>query len=101
MKNIDVVSLKKLMASGEIFQLVDVREYWENESFNIGGINIPLGNLMQHTAEISQNLKVVFYCQRGIRSALALQRLETLPNYANFYNLVGGMYAWKAAEKNI
>ena len=98
MKNIDVISLKKLLTSGEEIQLVDVREYWENEIFNIGGINIPLGNLMQQTDEISRETKVIFYCEKGIRSVIALQRLETLPNYANFYNLSGGMYAWKAAE---
>ena len=36
MQNIDAATLKKLIDSGEKIQLVDVREIWENEIFNIG-----------------------------------------------------------------
>lgn len=95
MKNIDVTTLKKLIASGEKFQLIDVREDWEHEIFNIGGLNIPLGNLMQQTNEINNKIKVIFYCEKGIRSTIALQRLEGLFKKADFYNLTGGMKAWR------
>ena len=95
MKNIDVPSLKKLMASGEEIQLVDVREVWEHDIFNIGGLNIPLGDLNKHTEKLKKDIPVIFYCEKGIRSVIALQRLETLPAPTSFYNLIGGMQAWR------
>ncbi len=97
MQNIDAAALKKLIESGEEIQLIDVREVWEHEAFNIGGLNIPLGELLKQTSLLSQEMPVIFYCEKGIRSVIALQRLETLPNYSNFLNLTGGMQAWRNA----
>ena len=97
MNNIDATALKKLMASIQEIQLVDVREVWEHEVFNIGGLNIPLGDLIKETNKLNKNIPVIFYCEKGIRSVIALQRLETLPNAVNFYNLTGGMQAWRNA----
>ena len=98
MNNIDAPALKKLMASGEKFLLVDVREVWEHEVFNIGGLNIPIGDLIKETDKLKKNIPVIFYCEKGIRSVIALQRLEALPNAINFYNLTGGMQAWRYAQ---
>ena len=98
MNNIDATALKKLLASGEEIQLVDVREDWEHEVFNIGGLNIPLGNLIKETDKLEKDISVIFYCEKGIRSVIALQRLATLPNAINFYNLTGGMQAWRNAQ---
>jgi len=37
----------------------------------------------------------VLYCEKGIRSSIAIQRLEA-SGFNNLYNLAGGMKAWKA-----
>jgi rhodanese-related sulfurtransferase len=76
------------------FTLIDVRETWEHEAFSIGGTNIPMGELMERKNEIPNNETVVVYCEKGIRSVIAIQRLESM-GYTNLYNLAGGMYAWR------
>lgn len=81
-------------ASAKIVLLLDVREEWEHTTYNIGGVNIPLGELMARKDEVARDETLVVYCEKGIRSAIAIQRLETL-GYTNLLNLEGGMAAWK------
>lgn len=94
MQEISIAGLKRWIGHGDGFMLVDVREDWEHTAFNIGGLQIPLGELMQRRAEIPQDYPVVMYCEKGIRSQLAVQRLEAI-GYNRLYNLKGGMTAWK------
>lgn len=51
--------------------LVDVREDWEFEEKNIGGINIPLYELPHRISEIEGNHPIIFLCQSGLRSKQA------------------------------
>lgn len=95
MQQISVSELKKKLADGEDIQLVDVREPWEHELFNIGGLLIPLGSIMEYMDKISNNKPIVFYCRKGIRSQIAIQRLEQKMQTENFINLQGGMDAWE------
>ena len=50
------------------------------------------------TNKLAKDIPVIFYCEKGIRSVIALQRLEALPIQLNFYNLTGGMQAWRNAQ---
>lgn len=74
--------------------LIDVREDFERELYNIGGLHIPLGELNSRADEIQKNRILVIYCARGIRSAIAIQRLESR-GFTKLINLTGGMYNWK------
>ncbi len=94
MKNITPTDFKELLKKDDHFLLVDVREAWEHAAYNIGGILIPLGELINRKQEIPRDLPVLLYCEKGIRSMIAIQRLEML-GYTNLYNLAGGMKAWK------
>jgi adenylyltransferase/sulfurtransferase len=76
---------------GKDFILVDVREPNEHHEFNIGGILVPLSELSKHTKVFEQDLPVVFYCQRGIRSQIAIQRLMGRFPHGKFYNLTNGI----------
>lgn len=58
----------------EVF-LIDVREGYEHEEGNIGGINLPLYELRESIAAIPKNQNVVCYCQTGQRSKMAVQLL--------------------------
>ena len=87
--------LKEWIDSKKNFLLVDVREDWEHEAYNIGGLHIPMGDLLSRLPEIPKEGDVVLYCEKGIRSTIAIQRMETL-GYHNLYNLSGGMKAWRA-----
>jgi molybdopterin/thiamine biosynthesis adenylyltransferase/rhodanese-related sulfurtransferase len=97
-KEIDVSALKKWMAEGEDFQLIDVREPYEYEMANMGGELIPLGEVLQHADRIDRNKKVVIHCRVGGRSAEAIEQLERQFGFTNLYNLKGGIEAWEHVE---
>ncbi len=96
MNQLSPSELKAWIAEGKDFLLVDVREGWERELFNIGGVHIPMGELMAHVNELPRDKEVVLYCEKGIRTVIAIQRLETA-GFQNLINLSGGMKAWKDA----
>lgn len=58
----------------EVF-LIDVREGYEHEDGNIGGVNLPLYELTASLTAIPKNKKVVCYCQTGQRSKMAVRLL--------------------------
>lgn len=93
MQNISLNDIDQWQAEQVDFQLIDVREPIENEQFNIGGVLIPLSEIIQQKKQIRTDKKVVFYCKRGIRSQLAIQRLQRHFPDADFYNLQGGIYS--------
>ncbi len=93
MKEISYQELNSWKEEGRVFVLLDVREPWEHEQFNIGGQLIPLGEIISRKDEIMENKSpVIVYCKRGIRSMIAIQRLTPhMPN-VEFYNLSEGVY---------
>jgi len=94
MKQLALHELKTWIADGRDFLLLDVRESWERDVYNIGGLHIPMGELMSRLPEVPRERDVVIYCERGIRSVIAMQRLEAL-GFRRVYNLSGGMKAWQ------
>jgi rhodanese-related sulfurtransferase len=95
MQSITVAALKQKINNKEDIQLIDVRETFEHEEFNIGGELIPLGEIIQQADKISATKEVIFYCRKGIRSQFAIQRLLEKFPYTNLINLIGGTEAWK------
>jgi rhodanese-related sulfurtransferase len=93
MKEISVQELKEKLDNGDDFQLVDVREDFEYEMSNLGGILIPLGGILIETDKIDKNKQVVVMCRSGKRSAVAIMQLEA-QGFTNLYNLQGGITAW-------
>lgn len=73
--------------------LIDVRESYEHEEDNIGGINLPLYELTESLAAIPKNKKVVCYCQTGQRSKMAVQLLAGLYQ-GEVYSLEGGLFGF-------
>jgi sulfur-carrier protein adenylyltransferase/sulfurtransferase len=85
---------KELMASKSKIQIIDVREPFEFELGNIGGVNIPLGTLDQNLKLISKDKQVIVLCKSGGRSSQAVAKLKEL-GYSNVINLSGGLLQWK------
>jgi rhodanese-related sulfurtransferase len=99
MQTISVEEVKKRLDAGEALHLLDVREPHEHADFNIGGVLLPLGRVMQmDTDEIEpwKNEEVIVYCRSGNRSGQASMILETA-GFTNVKNLSGGMLAWQAS----
>ena len=97
MHTIDVKQLKERIQGGAQLHLVDVRETYEHEEFNIGGILLPLGDIRVGDTATIDHLKeeeVILYCRSGNRSGQAALILETM-GFTNVVNVVGGMLSWK------
>ncbi|MBS1732185.1 MAG: rhodanese-like domain-containing protein [Bacteroidetes bacterium] len=95
MLSISVPELQQKLATGEDIQLIDVRETWEHQAFNIGGNSFPLTSLFEYVSQIRKDKPVIVYCQKGIRSSIAIQRLIQRFHFNNLLNLTGGMEAWQ------
>ena len=73
--------------------LIDVRETYDFDDFNLGGINIPLFELEERISEVpKQKTKVIFYCQTGQRSQQAVHLMVSRLN-AELFSLKGGINA--------
>ena len=94
-KSITVTELAGLIENKTDFQLIDVREPDEHEEFNIGGELIPLGEIVHQVQKLSAGKPVIIYCRKGIRSQIAIQRLQEKFAFTNLSNLIGGTEAWK------
>lgn len=95
MQSITALALKEKMDKAEDFQLIDVREPFEHEDFNISGELIPLNEITQQVEKIATDKPVIIYCRKGIRSQIAIQRLQEKFPFTNLINLIGGTEAWK------
>jgi adenylyltransferase/sulfurtransferase len=91
MKDLSAQEFKSLTTD---FIILDVREKLEYYTFNIGGLNIPLGKLPQLLAdedlELDVEKHIVVVCQRGLRSKTAKVILQNA-GYKNVSNLLGGI----------
>ena len=92
--------LKKLKDTDSTFQLIDVREQYEADIAQIGGILIPMGEIMDHISEISRDKTVVVHCRSGKRSAGVIMALEQQHGFTNLYNLKGGILAYSDEVDN-
>lgn len=91
MKQITPLALLQMIESKSPLFLLDVREDFEHEDFNIGGKLIPLGEVTQRAEELPTDTPVIVYCRKGIRSQIAIQRLEDKFGFSNLHNLTGGI----------
>ncbi len=51
--------------------VIDVREPWEFEEFNEGGINIPLPEIRNQRQRIENFQQIIVICTNGVRSKVA------------------------------
>ena len=93
---ISVQGLKAKMDNKEDFVLIDVREKYEYEEFNIGGKLIPLGEIMGTLEDLEEfkGKEIIIHCRSGKRSAMA-QQLMLQAGFSDVKNLVGGVLAWQ------
>ncbi len=97
--SISVIELQQKINNHDDFILIDVRESFEREHFNIGGIHIPMQTIFERVNDIPKDKNVILYCQKGIRSMIVIQRLSEKFDYQNLINLQGGMDAWLKTKR--
>jgi sulfur-carrier protein adenylyltransferase/sulfurtransferase len=88
--DIEFDELQSWIKNNKCFDLIDVRGNAEHEKFNIGGKNIELENLVDHIDHLPTDKPLVLYCQRGVKSKIALKVLQE-NGFENLYNLKGGI----------
>lgn len=94
-EEMEAPALKEWMNAKKEFAIIDVREPREFAGMNIGGKNIPLGQLLDQVDELPQDVPLVFVCLSGKRSATAIHRLrEHMPADTRMINLKGGVLKW-------
>ena len=96
--DITIEELKERLDKGENLNLIDVREEYEFDEFNIGAKLIPLGELPDRLEEIEawKDQEILVHCRSGARSGRAKEYLES-EGFSNVRNVLGGMLAWQAA----
>jgi rhodanese-related sulfurtransferase len=97
MSDITVKELHERMHRSDKLNIIDVREPYEYEEFNIGASLIPLGQLPNTLDELKdlKNDEIIVHCRSGARSNQAKLYLMS-EGFTNVRNLLGGMMAWQA-----
>ncbi len=100
MADITVQELIERMDKGEKLNIIDVREVYENEEFNIGATLIPLGELPGRLGELDslKNEEIIVHCRSGARSNNAKMYMMS-EGYTNVRNLLGGMLEYRATTQ--
>lgn len=94
MNTVSVQELKLKKDTNEVFQLIDIREDYEFEDYNLGGINIPLDMVLSSMNKIDKDKPVVFLCNSGKRSAAIIHTIRRKLDLTNIYSLKGGITAY-------
>jgi rhodanese-related sulfurtransferase len=85
---------EKLQASGESFQVLDVREEDEVKKKRIlGSLWIPLRELKDRLHALDRRKEIAVHCESGLRSYKACLKLEN-EGFKNVKNIDGGMLCW-------
>lgn len=92
LKEISVQELAHRLKENKVF-LLDVREDYEYEIANLGGVLIPLNKVVNQVDQIPRDKEVVVMCKMGVRSAKAIELLSE-QGFDNLVNLKGGITAW-------
>ncbi|GAB4013419.1 hypothetical protein GCM10028808_32460 [Spirosoma migulaei] len=73
--------------------VLDVRDEWEFDEFNIGGLNIPLPDIRARKAELFPYNPLIVICTNGVRSRVAAKDLLRQPEFQHktIYHLYGGI----------
>ncbi len=94
MHYITALELKNKQQSGESLTLLDVREDYEREICEIGGLHIPMGEIVTRINEVPKDCLIVVMCRSGKRAESVANLLISDLNYSNVVILEGGILAW-------
>jgi len=86
----EITSEELINKSPQTIQIIDIREPYELEDgYILGNINIPMGDILEKTNQLSKTKDIIIYCNTGNRSKPVVHMLKKLHNIST-YNLQGG-----------
>jgi len=87
-----------LALAPDSYQLIDVREDWEHDEFNIGGNQIAFAKFKRYDfSPYQKHDHIILYCMQGLRSQSAAQFLRE-SGFKNAVSLRGGLNAYLALK---
>lgn len=99
MNSITAQDLRSKLSAGEDIQVIDIREEHEVLEVNMGGIHIPMGEILERREELRKDVPVVIHCRSGKRSAAVISALQAHYGLENLWNLDGGIIAWVETQQ--
>jgi rhodanese-related sulfurtransferase len=99
MNDITAEELKQRLQKGEAMLIIDVREPYEYEEYNLGAKLIPLGEIREKLEDLSEysDAEIVVHCRSGARSAAA--KAYMMQNgFSKVRSLLGGILAYQALD---
>ena len=99
MRTITAQELYEKMNTGTAVQLIDVREDYEYEDYNIGGKNIPMDRFMEAIDSLDNSIDCVLCCRSGKRSKALVHTINRKLNLHNYISLEGGVMAFQELTK--
>ncbi|MBL4862896.1 MAG: rhodanese-like domain-containing protein [Crocinitomicaceae bacterium] len=94
MNYISPQELKEKLDNNEGTILLDIREKYELDICNIGGLHIPMAEVAERVNEIDVNNEIVVLCRSGRRAVAVANLLTTDFDVQNVRILEGGILAW-------
>lgn len=95
MEEISITQLVAWKKENTPFLLLDVREEYERKQGHLGGLHIPLGELLDKLETLPSSATIVVYCGHGMRSLLALPLVRSHFPESSVVSLRGGFAAAK------
>src|SRR3954454_7341818 len=92
-QQLQAADLKKMIESGQPFELVDVRTPEERDIAAIPGARLLDQECHDRLLALERDTRIVFQCHHGIRSQSAAEYFLRA-GFVNLYNLAGGIDAW-------
>ena len=87
------ISAQAFKQNLDALTVLDIRTQREWDDFNVGGIHIPLDDLLARINEISPENSYTLICYNGTQSHIACQLLAA-KGFKNCRNLEGGLEAF-------
>jgi len=103
-EEIEPTDLLRRCRSGELWQLLDVREPWElecarvEETEHMPITTIPMNEIPARFSELEPSRPVAVLCQSGARSARVAGFLAS-KGFSRVANVRGGLKAWPGGEE--
>lgn len=94
MQYISAIELKAKQDNKENFILLDVRENYEHEICSIGGLHIPMENIISRVNELPKDQTIVVMCRSGKRAESVGNLLLSELNFSDVLILDGGILSW-------
>ena len=83
--------LKLKIENKDVFQLIDIREDYDFDDYNIGGLNIPMDDIFNSLDKMDKDKPVIFICNSGKRSAAIIHTLKRKLQLEELYSVSGGI----------